>query len=104
MAYWSIRPHEDFVSPVKDDVDSFLFYATAGLLDPTNVLDVPVHKASGLSTAKSFGLAAARGFFVTGAIGWFIDPLHLREGGFDQTSMYRDMHLDWHDPVDRFMW
>ena len=66
MAYWSNRPTNGAPPPdeVSPHVNAFLVYSTAGLLDPSNIADVPAWKAAGYSTKSGFALAAARGFLL----------------------------------------
>jgi len=82
-----------YVTPeeYEDDVNAFLFYMSMGMLDPTNIADVPFWKARGWSTPASFGLMALRATIIGGLIGWVVDPMDKRAGGIAEYQWYKDI-------------
>jgi hypothetical protein len=85
---------------LKDDIEAAAFYASFGLLDPTNVADIPVHLGRGLTWRQAVGLMAGRALLGGAALGWLIDPKHKREGGWDDHWTYpmtEGAPWYWHD-------
>jgi len=75
----------------EDDVNAFIYYMTMGMLDPTNIADVPFWKAKGWSTPAAFGLMTLRATLIGGLIGWVIDPMDKRAGGIAEYQWYQDI-------------
>jgi len=73
----------------KDDVDAFIYYMSMGMLDPTNIADVPMWKARGYSSGAAWGLMVLRATLVAGLIGYVIDPMDKREGGWAEKLWYK---------------
>jgi len=83
--------------PYEDDVNAFLYYMTMGMLDPTNIADVPFWKAKGWSTPAAFGLMTLRATIIGGLIGWFVDPMNKREGGIAEYEWYKNIKKNVYD-------
>jgi len=82
-----------YVTPkqYEDDVAAMIFYGSFGLLDPTNIADVPVWRARGFSLRASVGFMLARAFIPAAIIGWWIDPADKREGGLAEEEWYQEL-------------
>lgn len=85
---------------VPDDVEAFFHYGTLGL-NPVSLIqnasiDAPALAATtGLTYGRALFVSTVGGFVIAGAVGWVIDPQHKRVGGFDDTSVYRDIKYGW---------
>jgi len=82
-----------YVTPeeYEDDVNAFIYYMSMGMLDPTNIADVPFWKARGWSTPGAVGLMVLRATVVAGLIGWVVDPMDKRAGGIAEYEWYKDI-------------
>jgi len=85
-----------YVTPkqYEDDVDALIYYGSLGLMDPTNLADIPMWRARGFSMRASIGFMMARAIIPAAVIGWWIDPKDKREGGLAETEWYQKW-TDW---------
>jgi len=72
----------------QDDVNAMIYYGSFGLMDPTNVADIPFWRSKGFSSPASVGLMLARATIPAMILGWWIDPADKREGGLAEEEWY----------------
>ena len=84
----SLRYHS---GSIQEHADAALYYATWGLVDPTNVADIGYWKGQGYSTSTSIGLMFGRALIGGGIFGWMLDPADKRKGGLMQTQAWKDV-------------
>ena len=70
----------EYWMPEMSSIQAFFFYGTAGILDPTNIADVPVWKNKGFTTRVAFGLMLLRATVGAGIVGVLVDPLYKYTG------------------------
>lgn len=68
------------------------YYGKFGLLDPTNVADIPMWKKAGFSTKAALGLMSARAILGGAILGWILDPHDKRPGGLWEETGWRMGH------------
>lgn len=83
-----------------DDVSSFFYYGSFGLLDPKMPAEARGYqKLFKLAGWRGFtigaGISMAGGFLLAGTLGWAFDPADRREGGIVEWESYQE-HVDPH--------
>ncbi len=87
--------HQREVTDAKAFGYYFVTFGPLGLLDPTNVADIPFWRSQGMSWKGAIGLTALRAMGGTAIIAYLWDPHHKREGGWDETGMPWDRAWQW---------
>jgi len=84
-----IHVPEDPPPLARQFVQAWGFYGLAGLADPKNFAEASAwSRILGIPYFGGYVVAGAIGFFVTGLVLTAIDPLHMWEGGLDETALY----------------
>lgn len=81
----------------QDDVDAFIYYGTAGLIDPTIPGEVKLYRSRGWSTRAAIGLTFGRAMLGFTLVMWLVDPADKREGGWAEEEWYQDWVEPWTD-------
>lgn len=71
--------NELFIPPMSS-VEAMFFYGTLGLLDATNLADIPVWKRKGFTYKVAIGLMFGRALTAGALIGLIFDPLEKYTG------------------------
>lgn len=72
-----------------DDIDAFVYYGTAGLIDPTIPGEVKLYRSRGWSMRASMGLTFGRAMLGFTLFMWLIDPADKREGGWSEQEWFQ---------------
>ena len=70
----------EFWMPKMSAIEAAMYYGTVGILDPSNIADVPVWKRKGFSTRAAIGLMLTRATIVAGIVGFVADPFYKYTG------------------------
>ena len=73
----------------------FVKFGPIGLLDPTNIADIPFWRSRGVSLPGAVGLMALRAMGGAAVIGYLWDPHHKRKGGWDDTGTPWERVWNW---------
>jgi len=68
------------ITPAMSSAQALFWYASLGLLDITNLADVPVWRKKGFTYKAAIGLMLGRALSVAGIIGFIFDPLYKYTG------------------------
>ena len=90
---WYVR--DDYLGSYQDDAEALVYYGSFGLLDPKMPFEAfTIKRTLGLVGTRGFLLAAGMsmsgGIAMAAVAGWAIDPMHKREGGFDDWDIDPD--------------
>jgi hypothetical protein len=91
------------VTPEKyeDDVDAFIYYGTAGLIDPTIPGEIKLYRSRGWGIKSAMGLTFGRAMLGFTLFMWLVDPADKRKGGWAEEEWYQDLEDEVKDYAKR---
>ena len=81
-----------FITPeqYEDDVNAFIYYGTAGLIDPTIPGEIKIYRMKGFTFKAAVGITFARAMLGFTLFMWLVDPKDKREGGWAEEEWYKE--------------